>query len=335
MGWFARGGRVLEGCGPCPERAWLRIWHAFARMWGGDPEGAQPAFADSVAVGQRCHEIDLLTMSLLGQGMCLILRGHGPAGIALLDELMVAVTAGEVSPMYAGIAYCTVIAGCADLFDLRRAREWTAALTRWCDAQPDLVPYRGNCLVHRCELLQLEGAWSAALEIARQACRQLSGPVSWDTLGSAYYQLGELQRLRGEFTAAEQSYRKASEAGRQPEPGLALLRLAQGRIEVAAGVMRRAVAETREPPARSRVLPAYVEIMLASGDVAAARAGAEELGQITELLDAPTCTRWRRPRPVRCCSPKETRDRRCRPSAWPDRSGARWTLRTRPHGSAC
>ena len=198
MGWFARGGRVLEGCGQCPERAWLRIWHAFARMWGGDPEGAQPAFADSVAVGQRCHDIDLLTMSLLGQGMCLILRGHGPAGIALLDELMVAVTAGEVSPMYAGIAYCTVIAGCSDLFDLGRARQWTDALVRWCDAQPDLVPFRGNCLIHRCELMRLAGAWTDAIDAARQACEPLSRPVAWDTLGSAFYQLGELHRLRGD-----------------------------------------------------------------------------------------------------------------------------------------
>ena len=286
MGWFARGGRVLEGCGECPEQAWLRIWNAFERMWGGDPQGAQPVFAESVTVGQRFNDIDLLTMSRLGQGMCLIMQAHGPAGIALLDELMVAVASGEVSPLYAGIAYCTVIAGCSDLFDLRRAREWTAALTRWCDSQPDLVPYRGNCLVHRCELMQLQGTWTAALEVAQQACRQLSGPIRWDTLGSAYYQLGELQRLRGEFAEAEQSYRKASEAGRQPEPGLALLRLAQGRIEVAAGVVRRAVAETQAPPARSRVLPAYVEIMIALRDVASAHTGADELGQIAELLDA-------------------------------------------------
>jgi DNA-binding CsgD family transcriptional regulator/tetratricopeptide (TPR) repeat protein len=287
MGWFARGGRVLEGCGECPEHVWQHIWNAFAQLWGGDPEGAQPVFAEGVTVGQQFNDIDLLTMSRLGQGMCLIMQGHGPAGIALLDELMVAVVSREVSPMYAGIAYCTVIAGCSDLFDLRRAREWTAALTRWCDSQPDLVPYRGNCLVHRCELMQLEGTWTDALEVAQQACGQLSGPVRWDTLGSAYYQLGELQRLRGEFAEAEQSYRKASEAGRQPEPGLALLRLAQGRIDVAAGVMRRAVAETQEPPARSRLLPAYVEIMIASGDVTSAHAGAHELSQIADLLDAP------------------------------------------------
>jgi DNA-binding CsgD family transcriptional regulator len=287
MGWFARGGRVLEGCGDCAEHAWLLTWNAFAQMWGGDPDRAQPAFAESVTAGRRFNDPDLLTMSRLGQGMCLVMQGQGAAGMALLDEVMVGVTSGEVSPMYAGIAYCTVIAGCSELFDLRRAREWTAALTRWCDSQPDLVPYRGNCLVHRCELMQLEGAWTDAMEAARQACDHLSGPVTWDTLGSAYYQLGELQRLRGEFAEAEESYRKASDSGRRPEPGLALLRLAQGRTDVATGVLRRALNETREPPARSRLLPAYVETMIASGDVVSARAGADELAQIAELLDAP------------------------------------------------
>ena len=286
LGWFARGGRVLEGCGECPEQAWPPTWNAFAQMWGGDAEGAQHIFAESATVGQRFNDADLLTMSRLGQGMCLLMQGQGPAGMALLDEVMVAVTSGEVSPMYTGIAYCTVIAGCSDLFDLRRAREWTAALTRWCDSQPDLVPYRGNCLVHRCELMQLEGAWTHAMEAARQACDHLSGPVRWDTLGSAYYQLGELHRLRGEFAEAEESYRKASESGHQPEPGMALLRLAQGRADVAAAVLRRALDETQEPPTRARLLPAYVEIMIASRDVVSARTAADELGQIAEFLDA-------------------------------------------------
>lgn len=287
MGWLARGGRVLEGCGDCAERAWLLTWNAYAQMWGGDPEGAQTAFAESVTVGQRFNDSDLATMSRLGQGMCLIMQGQGPAGMALLDEAMVGVTSGEVSPVYAGIAYCTVIMGCSEVFDLRRARQWTTALTRWCDSQPDLVPFRGNCLVHRCELMRLEGAWTDALEVARQACDLLSGPVTWDTLGSAHYQLGELQRLRGEFAEAEKSYRKASEAGRPPEPGLALLRLTQGRIDVAAGILRRGLDEAQEPFVRFRVLPAYVEAMVASGDVVSARTGADELDRIAESLDAP------------------------------------------------
>jgi DNA-binding CsgD family transcriptional regulator/tetratricopeptide (TPR) repeat protein len=286
LGWFARGGRVLEGCGECAEQAWPRTWNAFVQMWGGDAEGAQPIFAESAMVGKRFNDADLLTMCRLGQGMCLVMQGQGAAGIAVLDEVMVAVTSGEVSPMYAGIGYCTVIAGCSELFDLRRAREWTAALTRWCDSQLDLVPYRGNCLVHRCELMKLEGAWAEAMEAARQACDQLSAPVRWDTLGSAYYQLGELHRLRGEFAEAEESYRKASESGHQPEPGMPLLRLTQGRTDVAAAVLRRALDETQESPARARLLPAYVEIMIASGDVVSARAAADELGQIAEFLDA-------------------------------------------------
>lgn len=287
MGWFARAGRLLEGVGDCPERAWVLIWQAFAQMWSGATAMAQPAFDEGASAGERFHDADLLTMSRLGQGMCFVLSGEGSAGMPLLDEVMVGVTSDEVSPMYAGIAYCTVIAGCSQLFDLRRAREWTAALERWCESQPDLVPFRGNCMVHRCELKQLEGAWSDAMDAARQACDHLSGPVAWDTLGSAYYQLGELQRLRGDFAGAEESYRRASESGRRPEPGLALLRLAQGRIDVATGVLRRALNETRESPARFRLLAAYVETMIASGDVASAREGADELGEIAGILDAP------------------------------------------------
>ena len=287
MGWFARGGRVLEGRGAAAEHAWLLTWNAFPRMFSGDPEGAQPAFAQASELARGFDDVDLLTMARLGQGMCLVMQGRAEAGVGLLDEVMVGVTSGEVSPVFAGIAYCSVIQACSDLFDLRRAREWTAALTRWCDAQPGLVPYRGNCLVHRCEILQLQGSWSEALEAAEQACDHLSGPLKWDSLGSAYYQLGELQRLRGEHDRAEQSYRRASEAGRQPEPGLALLRLAQGRVDLAVAVMRRVVDETADPSARSRLLPAYVEIMLAAADVPSARAGAEELAQIAAFLDAP------------------------------------------------
>ncbi len=287
MGWFARAERLLEGRGDCAERGWLLTWNAFVRMWSGELEQAQTAFAEGGRTALRFDDSDLLTMARLGEGMCLLLQAENGRGMVLLDEVMVGVTSGEVSPMYAGIAYCTVIAGCSEVFDLRRAREWTAALSRWCDSQPDRVPFRGNCLIHRCELMQLDGAWSEAAEAARQACEHLSGPVRWDTLGSAYYQVGELQRLRGEFGPAEESYRRASEAGRSPEPGLALLRLAQGRIDLATGLLTRALSEVEEPPARSRILPAYVETMIASGDVASARLGADELDQIAETIEAP------------------------------------------------
>lgn len=286
-GWFARGGRVLEGRGATAEHVWILTWNAYSRMFTGDPEGAEPAFAEAVEVARSFDDVDLSTMSRLGLGMCLVMLGDPAAGISMLDEVMVGVTSGEVSPIFAGIAYCSVLASCSDVFDLRRAREWTSALTRWCDAQPGLVPFRGNCLVHQCEILQLQGSWSQAVEAAEHACDYLSGPVKWDSLGSAYYQLGELQRLRGEQDLAVQSYLRASEAGRQPEPGLALLRLAQGRVDVAVAAIRRVIDEGGDPSARSRLLPAYVEITLAAGDVPAARAGAEELAKIAEQLDAP------------------------------------------------
>jgi DNA-binding CsgD family transcriptional regulator len=287
VGWFARGGRVLEGCDDCAEHHWFRTLNGLVRMFGGDPIGAQPTFHDCADAALRFGDEDLAAMARLGEGMCSVMAGDTAGGLTLLDEAMVGVTAGLVSPVYSGMTYCTVIGVCADGFDLRRAREWTAALERWCDSQPDLVPFRGNCLVHRCELLQLQGEWSEATVAATQACEYLSGAITWDTLGAAYYQLGELQRLRGESGPAEDSYRRASRAGRSPEPGLALLRLAEGEVGVAAAMIRRALDETEEPAPRARLLAAYTEIMIAVGDLEAAEAAADELGAMAGRVDAP------------------------------------------------
>ena len=288
MGWVARGGRLLEDSrDDCVEQAWLLMLSALPRLFEGDAEAAYPSFVEAGEIAERFGDADATMFARLGRGYSLILQGRIAEGMALLDEVMVAVTADEVSPMLAGIAYCQVIALCQAVFDLRRAREWTEALTRWCDSQPDLVPFRGNCLVHRCEIFQLQGAWTDALDSARRACEWLAGPPAWDTLGSAYYQLAEIQRLRGEFAEAEESYRKASLAGRDPEPGMSLLRLAQGRIDLALPAIRRALEEAQDPIARSRLLPACVEVMLEADDVGAARAAADELAGIAAEFDAP------------------------------------------------
>jgi DNA-binding NarL/FixJ family response regulator len=286
MGWVARGGRLLEEFrGDSVEQAWLSMLTALPGLFGGDPD-AYPRFVEAGESAERLADPDAAMFARLCRGYALIYRGQVAEGMALLDDVMVSVTADEVSPLLAGIAYCQVIALCQAVFDLRRAREWTAALTRWCDSQPGLVPFRGNCLVHRCEIFQLQGAWSDALESARQACECLVGPPVWDALGSAYYQLAEIQRLRGELAEAEQSYRSASQAGRDPEPGMSLLRLAQGRVDVALRAIRRALDEAVDPIARSRLLPAGVEVLLAAKDVAGARAAADELAAIAARLDA-------------------------------------------------
>jgi DNA-binding NarL/FixJ family response regulator len=286
MGWVARGGRLLEASRPgSVEQAWLRMLTALPRLFEGDAD-VYSSFVEAGEIAERFADPDATMFARLGRGYALILQGRVAEGMALLDEVMVSVTADEVAPVLTGIAYCQVIALCQAVFDLRRAREWTEALTRWCDSQPDLVPFRGNCLVHRCEILQLQGAWTDALESARQACEWLAGPPAWDVLGSAYYQLAEIQRLRGELAEAEESYRQASLAGRDPEPGMSLLRVAQGRIDLAVPAIRRALDEVQDPIARSRLLPAGVEVMLEAEDVGAARAASDELAGIAAQLDA-------------------------------------------------
>ena len=286
-GWAARIRRLLERCPDCVEQGYGSYVYALQSIFGGDASGAECEFAAAAELGARFGDADLVTLARVGQGRSLIYLGEAGPGVALLDEAMVAVAAGEVSPVIVGDTYCSVIEACTELFDLHRVQAWTSGLSAWCDAQPELVAFRGQCMVHRAEALQLRGDWPAALAEARRACVQLTTPLARPAAGAAHYQEGELHRLRGKFAAAEAAYRRASAAGRDPQPGLALLRLAEGDTGAAATSIRRAVSETAGAIPRARLLPAYAEINLAAGDVHSARAAAAELADTAAVLRAP------------------------------------------------
>ncbi|HEY8169401.1 MAG TPA: helix-turn-helix transcriptional regulator [Candidatus Limnocylindrales bacterium] len=286
-GWLSRAEHLLAGRPETVEHGYLLLPAAMGSLDGGEWSTAADTFREIGAFGERYGDADLATFARLGQGQASIGAGDTAAGMALLDEAMVAVTAGEVSPLVSGIVYCAVVEACHRSFDVRRAREWTQALDRWVDAQPDLVLFRGQCLLYRARLLVLNGAWRAAADEGRRALDWLVGPPPEPEVGEALYQQGELHRLGGRTTDAEAAYRAANRAGRQPEPGLALLRLAQGRTEAAAASLRRELDETSDRLARPAALAAYVDVMLVAGDIAAARIAAGELSAIATDIGAP------------------------------------------------
>jgi DNA-binding NarL/FixJ family response regulator len=292
-GWFARAQRLLDGeQSDCVERGYVLIAALLEHIFAGDHDVAHATAVEITEIGERFGDRDLVAIGLMEQGHALVRQGRPEDGLRLLDETMVAVTTGELSPIVAGIVYCNTIAFCQGVYELRRAREWTAALTRWCDQQPEMVAHNGLCLVHRAQLMTLGGTWEDALdELHRLAERFTEGVLNQRALGLAAYQRAEVHRLRGQAEMAEAAYSEASRLGREPQPGLALLRLAQGRVDAAAAAIRRAMSETSQPLARAALLPANVEIMVAVGDFEAARSGCRELDGIaerqgTDMLDA-------------------------------------------------
>jgi tetratricopeptide (TPR) repeat protein len=271
----------------CAERGYLLLPLAVQHIEADDNTAAQQVSAQAAATGRHAGDADLVALALHVQGRALVRSGRVSEAMAAFDEAMVAVITSEVSPVVVGTVYCSMLEACQEILEWRRAREWTEALTTWCGKQPDMVTYSGRCLVHRAEILHLHGAWSESVEEARRAGERLAHAADSYATGAAYYRQAEVHRVLGDFTAAEDACQQASRWGRQPQPGLALLRLAQGRTDTAQAAIRRVVAETTDRLGRAKVLPAQVEIMLAVGDVQGARDAAGELTGIAERYNTP------------------------------------------------
>jgi tetratricopeptide (TPR) repeat protein len=255
-GWLGRAQRLLDSeGGDRVERGYLLLPRMFEQEASGDWEAAVATAAEAAAIGERLGDPDLFALAAHEQGHVLILNGRLREGLRLLDEAMVAVTAEELSPIVSGIVYCGVILACQDAFEVRRAQEWTAALSTWCERQPDLVAFTGRCMVHRAEIMQLHGTWADALEEARRAAERALEGENPAAAGEARYREGEIHRLAGDHDAAERAYREASERGREPQPGFALLRLAQGRGDAARATIRRVRPRPPSSPSASGCCP--------------------------------------------------------------------------------
>lgn len=299
-GWIARGERILDEAGAdCAERGLLMVLNA--RLLAARDIAAATALAEAAfQLDARFGDGELRLFSLLIRAQTEVWNGRPARAGPLLDELMVAATVDTVSPIAVGVVYCAVIEACHNAFDLARAREWTSVLSRWCASQPNLVPFRGQCLIHRAEIMRLQGAWREALAEAESACTCLvamprvrgasaQGHVRSSAkypVGAAFYEVAEMQRWLGNYSRAADAYSRANELGSSPEPGLSLLRLAEGRIEVARASIRRVLGERHNTSTRVKALSAGVEILLAAKDVAAARVASEELQGIASATAA-------------------------------------------------
>jgi DNA-binding CsgD family transcriptional regulator/predicted negative regulator of RcsB-dependent stress response len=282
--WAARGERLVEehdlGGG---EAGWVLSYRAHVLLAEHRVPEALLVAQEGEQVALAARDADAVVLCRLTIGFAFLFSGRQADAVAVFDEIMLAVSSDETSPAVVGMCYCFSIAACVLVRDVVRARAWTVTLDRWCAARPDLVAYRGTCLVHRAQMSALDGNWTGALDEATNAQALLRGTAA----GQAAYQLGEVHRLMGSGARAEDCYRRANALGFQPEPGLSRLRTGQGRPDTAVHTLQRLCAEPRPPADRAELLAARAEGELALGDAAAARASAVELREIADVLASP------------------------------------------------
>jgi DNA-binding NarL/FixJ family response regulator len=276
-GWLSRALRLLNDQPECAEHGYALFMDLEGALGAGDFAAAIDTARRMQEIGRRFADPSLTALGVAGEGRALIKQGLVSDGIALLDEAMLAALSDELDPGWAGNIYCQLMRACYELSDLRRAGEWTQATARWCESLPAAGPFMGVCRVHRAQIFQVHGAWEQAEREAARACEDLAD-FDLGTVAEGAYQVAEVRRLRGDLSGAEQAFRQAHALGRDPQPGLALLRLAQGHIGAASASIRAALAaEGRDRLARARLCAAQVEIALAAGEIEAARLASDEL----------------------------------------------------------
>jgi class 3 adenylate cyclase len=287
--WLNRAERLLTDLDETPVHGWLAATHGFSAFMLGDVDGSLDDATRAHEIGVRTGDADLQAFALNGRGRSLLAMGNVQEGLALLDEATVSAVAGELEPATAGVVYCATIGACAAVGDWQRAAQWTEAQDRWCQRE-QINGFPGMCRLHRAEIKRLRGAWLEAETEARRAADELESFIP-AAVGLALYEIGEIRLRRGDLPAAEDALFRAQSLGRDPEPALSLLRLAEGKIESAAASIRRTLEHPAEsgwdaPPesdlSRLPLLPAQVEIALAVGDTATARTAADELDRLTE-----------------------------------------------------
>jgi class 3 adenylate cyclase len=282
QGWHQRASRLLESMDEAPAHGFLALQKSMMASGGGNYDEALEHIRRALDIATRHHDRDLLAQATLREGVARVNKGDVDEGLALIDEVTAAAVAGELNPLSTAIIYCNAIDACRDLGDYNRAGEWEQTATRWCERMA-IAGFPGMCRVDRAEIMRLRGAWNDADQELQRATEELAD-FNPRVAGQAFYEIGEIRLRMGDLEAAEQAFNQARDMARDPEPGLSLLRLAQGKTDAAARSIKRALEEESLARLdRARLLPAQVEIALVAGDVKTARAAAEELDEITTM----------------------------------------------------
>jgi DNA-binding CsgD family transcriptional regulator len=284
-GWLARAQRLLANADEGPEHGYP-LYLEIARLMGEDLTAATGEARRMQDLGRRYGDDTLVALGVFFEGRALVKQTRVKEGLALLDEAMLAALSDDLKPMWTGAIYCGLLDACHELADVRRAQQWTEATRRWCSPLPVASLYPGICRVHWAEILDLHGAWEQAEAEALEACRDME-PIDVFAAADGYYAVAEIRRRRGDIAGAEAAYLRAHELGRDPQPGLSLLRLAQGRVDAAAsGIGAALAAFSGSRLERAPLLAASVEIALAAGDVERADASASEVCAIADEFDS-------------------------------------------------